>query len=123
MKALKRYQKQRKRRINRVRNQLRRAAKGRPRLSVFRSNNHIYAQVIDDETGRTLAAACSLQKEVAGPGKSAGNKTAAEAVGRLIAERAREQGVTKVVFDRGEYKYHGRVAALAEAARGAGLEF
>ena len=123
MKALKRLQKQRKRRINRVRNQVRRAAKGRPRLSVFRSNNHIYAQVIDDITGRTLASASSLMKDIAGPGKYAGNKAAAETVGRLIAERSIAEGIKEVVFDRGEYKYHGRIAALAEAARGAGLVF
>ncbi|MFQ5730620.1 MAG: 50S ribosomal protein L18 [Planctomycetaceae bacterium] len=123
MKALKRLRNQRRRRVNRVRNRVRHSAGGRPRLTVFRSNNHIYAQVIDDAAGRTLVSANSLQKDVAGSGQYAGNKAAAEIVGRLIAERSLEQGVQEVVFDRGAYKYHGRVAALAEAARSAGLIF
>jgi len=123
MKALKRLQKQRQRRNLRVRNRVRKSAKGKPRLSVFRSNNHIYAQIIDDATGKTLAAANTLQKELYGPGQYAGNAEAAGKVGKLIAERAREQGITEVVFDRGGYKYHGRIAALADAAREAGLQF
>lgn len=123
MKALKRIQQQRKRRVLRVRNRIRRSARGKPRLSVFRSNNHMYAQIIDDETGRTLVAASTLQKDLFGPGKHAGNKEAARKVGELIARRAQEQGITEVVFDRGGYKYHGRVATLAEAAREAGLHF
>jgi len=94
----------------------------RPRLAVFRSNAHITAQVIDDSTGRTLASAATVEKDVRGAGGT-GNKTAAATVGRLLAERAREAGVTRVVFDRGGFLYHGRVAALADAAREAGLEF
>ncbi|MCP5119846.1 MAG: 50S ribosomal protein L18, partial [bacterium] len=93
----------------------------RPRLSVFRSLQHIYVQVIDDRAGRTLAAASSAET-AAGIDKS-GDVAAATKVGKLIAERAKQKGVTKVVFDRGGYKYHGRVRALADAAREAGLEF
>lgn len=95
----------------------------RPRLSVFRSLNHIYAQVIDDRTGRTLAAASSLDKETRKQLKGGGNVAAAKFVGKAIAERARAAGIEQVVFDRGGYKYHGRVQALAEAAREAGLKF
>jgi large subunit ribosomal protein L18 len=94
----------------------------RPRLAVFRSNAHIVAQVIDDTAGRTLAAAASVEPDVKGAGHT-GNKTAAASVGRLVAERAKAAGVTQVVFDRGGFQYHGRVAALADAAREAGLEF
>ena len=93
----------------------------RPRLAVFRSNRHVVAQVIDDRNGRTLAAASSLEAEVRSAGGT-GNVTAASAVGRLVAERAKSAGVTAVVFDRGGFRYHGRVAAVAEAARAAGLE-
>ena len=93
----------------------------RPRLAVFRSNKHISAQVIDDTTGRTLAAAGTVQADLRGSGTA--NKQAATAVGRLVGERAKAAGVTKVVFDRGGFLYHGRVAALADAAREAGLEF
>jgi len=92
----------------------------RPRLSVFRSNKHIAAQIIDDSAGRTLVAASTL--EVGMRAGSTGNTAAAAEVGKLVADRAKEQGVTKVVFDRGASRYHGRVAALAEAAREAGLE-
>jgi large subunit ribosomal protein L18 len=95
----------------------------RPRLAVFRSLNHIYAQVIDDASGHTLAAASSLDKPLREEKKSGGNIAAAQEVGRLIAERAKEKGVAKVVFDRGGFKYHGRVAKLADAAREGGLEF
>jgi large subunit ribosomal protein L18 len=94
----------------------------RPRLAVFRSNAHIVAQVIDDRSGRTLAAAATVEASLKQAGKT-GNKTAAEAVGKLVAERAKAAGVTRVVFDRGGFLYHGRVAALADAARQAGLEF
>ncbi len=94
----------------------------RPRLAVFRSNAHITAQVIDDTTGRTLASAATVEKDIRSAGGT-GNKSAAATVGRLVAERAREAGVTQVVFDRGGFLYHGRVAALADAAREAGLEF
>ena len=92
----------------------------RPRLAVFRSNNHMYAQVIDDVAGNTLVSASSLDKEIEGNG---GNKVAARAVGKLIAERAKAKGIDTVVFDRGGYLYHGRVAELAEGAREGGLEF
>ncbi len=94
----------------------------RPRLAVFRSNKHIAAQVIDDRTGRTLAAASTVEASLRSAGAT-GNKTAAASVGRLLAERARAAGVTSVVFDRGGFQYHGRVAAVADAAREAGLEF
>lgn len=95
----------------------------RPRLNVFRSNGHIYAQIIVDETGNTLAAASTLDPELKAQLKNGGNVEAAKAVGAAIAKRALEKGVKQVVFDRGGYLYHGRVAALAEAAREAGLEF
>jgi large subunit ribosomal protein L18 len=93
----------------------------RPRLNVFRSSKHIYAQIIDDTTGRTLVAASSLDKELGL--ENGGNVEAATSVGTLIAKRALEKGVSEVVFDRGGYLYHGRVKALAEAAREAGLQF
>ena len=94
----------------------------RPRLAVFRSNKHIAVQVIDDLNGRTLAAASTHEADVKGAGNT-GNKTAATAVGRLVAERAKAAGVSRVVYDRGGFLYHGRVAAVADAAREAGLEF
>jgi len=96
---------------------------GRPRLCVFRSMGHIYAQVIDDRNGRTLAAASSIDKETRKQVKGGGNVAAAKVVGKVIAERARAAQIETVVFDRGGYKYHGRVKALAEAAREAGLKF
>jgi large subunit ribosomal protein L18 len=92
----------------------------RPRLAVFRSINHIYAQLIDDQQGHTLVAAGSTEKDLRGKG---GNVEGAKRIGQAVAERAKEKGITKVVFDRGGYQYHGRVKALAEAARQAGLEF
>lgn len=95
----------------------------RPRLSVFRSLNHMYAQVVDDSKGITLAAASTLDPEVKGEVKFGGNIEAAKAVGKLVAERAKEKGVEAVVFDRSGYIYHGRVKALADAAREAGLAF
>ena len=94
----------------------------RPRLNVFRSVNHIYAQVIDDDAGRTMAAASSLDASLR-EGKKGGNIEGAKQVGALIAQRAKEQGVSRVVFDRGGYQYHGRVKNLADGAREAGLEF
>src|SRR6201985_2734358 len=90
---------------------------GRPRLSVFRSSKHIYAQVIDDLKGGTVVAASSMEKTMRGGGKTGANIEAAKAVGKLVAERAVEKGVTEVVFDRGQYLYHGRVKALGDAAR------
>ena len=95
----------------------------RPRLAVFRSEHHIYAQVIDDSKGHTLAAASSLDPNLRKELKYGGNVEAAKAVGKLVAERAKEKGVQKVVFDRGGFAYHGRVAGLADGAREAGLEF
>ncbi|MGH9364965.1 MAG: 50S ribosomal protein L18 [Thermoanaerobaculia bacterium] len=95
----------------------------RPRLSVFKSGKHIYAQVIDDHTGRTLAHASSLDADFKKGGKAGGNRLAATRVGKLVAERARAKGVARVVFDRGGYVYHGKVKALADAAREGGLEF
>ena len=111
------------RRRDRLRFQLRQKSVGRPRLSVFRSGKHIYAQVIDDASGRTLAAASSLDKGLRAELPTGADKGAATAVGKLIAERAVAAGVDKVVFDRGAYLYHGRVKALADAARASGLEF
>ena len=109
------------RRKLRVRRQLKKVANGRPRLSVYRSSKHIYAQVIDDTAGRTLAAASTKDKDYSG--KKGGNVEAAGLVGKHIAERAIKAGVENVIFDRGGYIYHGRVKALAEAAREAGLKF
>ena len=109
-----------KRRAQRVRTRLRKLANGRPRLSVFRSSKNIYAQVIDDERGVTLAAASSLEGDKKAKGS---DKDAAAKVGALVAQRALEKGVKDVVFDRGGYLYHGRVKALADAAREAGLNF
>ncbi|MBI3199852.1 MAG: 50S ribosomal protein L18 [Rhodospirillales bacterium] len=111
------------RRQRRTRYALRQAAGGRPRLSVFRSGKHIYAQIIDDRKGTTLAAASSLDKDVKGKLKTGADKGAAAEVGKLIAQRAVAAGVKEVVFDRGGYMYHGRVAALANAAREGGLSF
>jgi large subunit ribosomal protein L18 len=111
-----------KRRAQRVRTRLRSVANGRPRLSVFRSAKNIYAQVIDDENGVTLAAASSLEGEKKAKAKGS-DKDAAAKVGALVAQRAIEKGVKDVVFDRGGYLYHGRVKALADAAREAGLNF
>ena len=111
------------RRKARVRRAIRKAANGRPRLSVFRSSKQIYAQVIDDERGHTLAAASSLEKEMREALKTGADTSAAAEVGRLVAQRAKEAGVSRVVFDRSGYLYHGRVKALAEAAREGGLEF
>ena len=111
------------RRKARVRRTLRLAANGRPRLSVFRSSKQIYVQVIDDAQGRTLASASSLEKDMREKLKTGANVDAAKEVGRLIAERATQAGVKQVVFDRSGYRYHGRVKALADAAREGGLEF
>ena len=111
------------RRQSRVRARIRQLDTGRARLSVHRSNCHIYAQVIDDAKGVTLAAASSMDKELKGKLKASGNKEAAAIVGKLLGERAVKAGVTTVTFDRGGYLFHGRVKALADAAREAGLQF
>ena len=108
-----------KRRAIRIRSRLKKVGNGRPRLTVFRSSKNIYAQVIDDLRGVTLAAASTLE----GEGKSGGDKDAAAKVGKLVAERAIEKGVKDVVFDRGGHIFHGRIKALADAAREAGLNF
>ncbi|MBB5754230.1 50S ribosomal protein L18 [Prosthecomicrobium pneumaticum] len=111
------------RRSARVRRHIRSVAGERPRLSVFRSSKHIYAQVIDDAAGRTVAAASSLEKDLKASLKTGADKAAAEAIGKLVAERALAAGVKAVVFDRGPYLFHGRVKALADGAREGGLDF
>jgi large subunit ribosomal protein L18 len=111
------------RRQGRVRGALRRAAGERKRLSVFRSSKHIYAQVIDDDQGITVASASSIEKATREGLKTGASVDAAKAVGKLIAQRAQDKGIKDVVFDRGAYLYHGRVKALAEAAREGGLNF
>ena len=115
--------KQVERRKARIRRTIKAAAGARPRLSVFRSSKHIYAQVIDDDRGVTLASASSIEKATREGFKTGASVDAAKAVGKLIAERAKEKGVKDVVFDRGGYLYHGRVKALADAARESGLNF
>ena len=108
---------------NRIHRRIRRKLRGtaeRPRLAVFRSVAHIYAQLIDDNAGATLASASTVDK---GGKTNGGNVAAAKAIGKLVAERAKEKGIQQVVFDRGGYQYHGRIKALADAARTAGLEF
>jgi len=107
----------------RVRTSLRMAANGKPRLSVFRSNQQIYAQIIDDAKGATLVAASTLEKEAREGLKKSSTVDAAAFIGKLVAERAAKSGISEVVFDRGGYIYHGRVKALADAARTAGLKF
>jgi large subunit ribosomal protein L18 len=112
----------RRKRHRRVRKKISGTAE-KPRLNVFRSLENIYAQVIDDETGRTIVAASTLDNEIKSAVKSGGNVEAAKLVGNLVGRRAIEKGISTVVFDRGGYKYHGRVAALADGAREAGLKF
>ena len=111
------------RRTARVRRAIRKVASGRPRLSVHRSSEHIYAQVIDDAAGRTLASASTLEKTLRESLKTGADVAAAQAIGKLVAERAVAAGVKDVVFDRGAFIYHGRVKALAESAREGGLNF
>jgi large subunit ribosomal protein L18 len=111
------------RRTATVRRKVKLAGGGRARLSVFRSSKHIYVQIIDDVKGATLATASTLEKTMRGEGKKGANVDAAKAVGKLIAERAKEKGIKDVVFDRGGYLYHGRIKALADAAREGGLNF
>ena len=112
-----------KRRAARVRRQLRKVAGDRPRLSIHRSSKNIYAQVIDDAKGVTVAAASTLEKDLRGGLKTGADSAAAAAVGKLVAERAVKAGVKEVIFDRGAFIYHGRIKALAEAAREGGLNF
>jgi large subunit ribosomal protein L18 len=111
------------RRKAKVRRNLKLVANGRPRLTVHRSSKHIYAQVIDDVHGKTVAAASSIEKDLRTGLKTGADKAAATAVGKLVAERAAKAGIKQVVFDRGQYIYHGRVKALADAAREGGLDF
>lgn len=111
------------RRALRVRRQIKAVNVSRPRLSVFRSSKNIYAQIIDDAKGETLASASTLDKDLKGELKTGADTSAAARVGKLVAERARKAGISDVVFDRGPYIYHGRVKALAEAARESGLKF
>ncbi len=118
----KEIQRQRLRRQHRVRKPLKGSAV-KPRLSVFRSNKHVYCQIIDDAAKKTLVAASTRDKDVRAALKTTGNKEAATAIGKSIAEKAMAAGIQAVCFDRGPYKYHGRVAALADAAREAGLKF
>lgn len=111
---------------HRIRSRIRRRVKGsgeRPRLAIFKSGRHIYAQVIDDATGATIAHASSLEAPLKGEKKTGANRETATRVGTLVAERAKSKGVARVVFDRGGYIYHGKVKALAEAARQGGLKF
>jgi large subunit ribosomal protein L18 len=111
------------RRAQRVRRQLKKVSGDRPRLSVYRSSKHIYAQIINDANGHTVVAASTLEKDLKGALKTGADTAAAAAVGKRLAERASNAGVKEVVFDRGPYIYHGRVKALAEAAREGGLSF
>jgi large subunit ribosomal protein L18 len=111
------------RRAARVRRQVKKVAGDRPRLSVYRSSKNIYAQIIDDAKGHTVAAASTIEKDLKGSLKTGADAAAAAAVGKLLAERASKAGVKEVVFDRGPYLYHGRVKALADAAREGGLSF
>jgi len=106
-----------------TRRRIKEAGRGRARLTVFRSSKHIYAQVIDDTKGATLASASSIEKDMRGSLKTGADIDAAKAVGKLVAERATQKGVSEVVFDRGSYLYHGRIKALADAAREGGLKF
>jgi large subunit ribosomal protein L18 len=111
------------RRKRRTRYNVKRLAGGKPRLSIFRSGRHVYAQIIDDLKGNTIVSASSVDKELRGSLKTGADKDAAAAVGRVVAERAAKAGISQVVFDRGGYRYHGRVKALADAAREGGLKF
>jgi len=118
--------KDRKQRRIRIRRRYREAVRGtanRPRLSVYRSLRHVYAQIIDDDSGVTLASASTLEKSAAGGLKATGNREAGSLLGKLIAERAKEHGVESVVFDRGGFRYHGVIRAIADSAREAGLKF
>lgn len=122
MKLSKTIAKQRQVRAWRVRKTVR-GTVARPRLTVHRSGKHIYAQIIDDQQGHSLAAASTTEKEICGPDENGGNKAAATKVGKVLAARALERGIKLVAFDRGQYRYHGRVAALADGAREGGLSF
>jgi large subunit ribosomal protein L18 len=122
MKISKRIQHQRQVRAWRVRKRVSGTSE-RPRLTVFRSNKHIYAQIIDDHRGHSLVSASTVESELCAEGENGGNKAAAIKIGKAIAVRALEKGIKQVAFDRGRYRYHGRIAALADAARDGGLDF
>lgn len=122
MKISKRIQHQRQVRAWRVRKKINGTAQ-RPRLTVFRSNKHIYAQIIDDQQGHSLVAASTAEVGICPKGENGGNRAAAVKVGKELAARALEKGIRQIAFDRGRYRYHGRIAALADAAREGGLEF
>ena len=122
MKLEQKIAKQRQLRAFRVRNKIRGTAE-RPRLTVYRSNKHIYAQLIDDDRGVSIAAASTAEVPILPKGENGGNVDAATRVGKTLAERAKQKGIAKACFDRGRYRYHGRVAALADAAREGGLDF
>jgi large subunit ribosomal protein L18 len=122
MKISKRIQHQRQVRAWRVRKRIHGSTE-RPRLTVFRSNKHIYAQIVDDHRGHSLVAASTAENEICPKGENGGNKAAAIKVGKALAARALEKGIKLIAFDRGRYRYHGRIAALADAAREGGLEF
>ena len=110
-------------RQTRTREKIKKSAKGRYRLSVFRSSKNIYAQIIDDNKGKTLLSSSTLDKKIKSKFKNTGNKEAATEIGKILAEKAMEKGIKKVIFDRGKYLYHGRIKALADSARKAGLDF
>ena len=110
-------------RQTRIREKIKKTANGRFRLSIFRSSKNIYAQIIDDNKGKTLIASSTLDKNIKSKFKNTGNKEAASEIGKNLAEMAKQKGIKKVVFDRGSYLYHGRIKALADSAREAGLEF
>ena len=107
----------------RIREKIKKSANGRYRLSVFRSSKNIYAQIIDDDKGKTLLSSSTLDKKIKSKFKNTGNKEAASEIGKILAEKAKEKGIKKVIFDRGKYLYHGRIKALANGARKAGLDF
>ena len=110
-------------RQTRVREKIKKSANGRYRLSIFRSSKNIYAQIIDDDKGKTLLSSSTLDKKIKSKFKNTGNKEAASEIGKILAEKAKEKGIKKVIFDRGKYLYHGRIKALADSARKSGLEF
>ncbi len=110
-------------RQTRIREKIKKSANGRYRLSIFRSSKNIYAQIIDDDKGKTLLSSSTLDKKIKSKFKNTGNKEAASEIGKILAEKAKEKGIKKVIFDRGKYLYHGRIKALADSARKSGLEF
>ena len=110
-------------RQTRIREKIKKSANGRYRLSIFRSSKNIYAQIIDDDKGKTLLSSSTLDKKIKSKFKNTGNKEAASEIGKILGEKAKEKGIKKVIFDRGKYLYHGRIKALADSARKAGLDF